>query len=39
MAIPKYESLGMKYQLKDIPPLSKEEAIIARNIILNEMKQ
>lgn len=39
MAIPKYESLGIDYPLKGIPPLTKEEAIKARDIILNSMKK
>ena len=39
MAIPKYENLGMDYPLKDIPPLTKEEALKARDIILNSMKR
>lgn len=34
MAIPKYENLKIEYPLKNIPPLTKEEAINARNIIL-----
>ncbi len=34
MAIPKYENLGLNYPLKGIPPLTKEEAIQARNTIL-----
>ena len=34
MAIPKYEQLGIDYPLKGISPLTKEEAIKARNIIL-----
>lgn len=38
MAISKYESLKINYPLSDIPPLSKEEAIKARNIILNAYK-
>ena len=39
MAILKYENLGIDYPLKDITPLTKEEAIKARNIILNAMKK
>lgn len=35
MAISKYESLGMEYPLKDLPPLTKEQAIKARTIIYN----
>lgn len=38
MAIPKYKELGIEYKLKDTPPLTKEEAINARNIIINAMK-
>lgn len=34
MAVPKYESLGMEYPLKNVPPLTKEEALEARRIIL-----
>lgn len=39
MAIPKYESLGINYPLKNTPPTSKEEAINARDIILQEYKK
>jgi len=39
MAIPKYEALGIQYRLKDTPPLSKEDAIKARNTILQAMKE
>ena len=39
MAIPKYEALGIDYPLKDLPPLTKEEAIWARDIILDEIKK
>lgn len=35
MAVPKYENLGIEYPLKDIPPLTKEQALEARNIIFN----
>ena len=38
MAETKYESLGIKYPLKGIPQLTKEEAIDARNIILKAYK-
>ena len=38
MAIPKYESLGINYPLKNTPPTTKEEANNARNIILQEYK-
>jgi len=39
MAIPKYENLGIEYPLKGISPLSKEEAINARNIIFAAYKK
>ena len=39
MAIPKYENLGIDYPLKDIPPLTKEETIKARDIVLNAMRK
>ena len=39
MAVPKYENLGIKYPLKDIPPLSNEEALKARNTILTAYKR
>lgn len=39
MAIPKYENLGIDYPLKNIPPLTKEEAIKARDIVLNAMRK
>lgn len=39
MAIPKYESLGIEYPLKGVPSLSKEQAIEARNIILESIKK
>ena len=38
MAVPKYENLGIDYPLKDVPSLSKEDAIRARNIILTAYK-
>lgn len=37
MAIPKYENLGIDYPLVNISPLSKSEAIQARNYILEGM--
>lgn len=37
MAIPKYESLNIPYPLKDTPPLTKEQAIEARDYILQGM--
>lgn len=39
MARGKYKELGIEYPLKNTLPLSKEEAIKARDIILNEIKQ
>ncbi len=30
MALPKYENLGIEYPLKDLPPLTKEEALKAK---------
>ena len=39
MAIPKYENLGIDYPLKGVPPLSKEDAIKARNTILGAYKK
>lgn len=38
MAIPKYENLGIEYPLKGVPPLSHEQALEARNIILKALK-
>lgn len=38
MAIPKYENLGLDYPLKGVPPLTKQEAIRARDIIIKAMK-
>ena len=38
MAIPKYENLGIDYPLKGIPPLTHDEAINARNIIIKAYK-
>lgn len=35
----KYQNLGMEYPLKGIPPLEKEDAIKARDIILAGMKE
>ena len=37
MARSKYQALGIDYPLKDVPPLTKEEAIIARDFILSQM--
>jgi pyruvate formate lyase activating enzyme len=39
MAIPKYENLGLEYRLKEVPPMKKEDAINARNIILRAYRQ
>ena len=39
MAIPKYENLGIDYKLKGVPPLSKDDAIKARNIIIDAYKK
>ena len=39
MAIPKYENLGIDYPLKGIPPLNKDEALKARDIIFRAYKQ
>jgi len=38
MAIPKYKELNIDYPLLNVEPLSKEDAIIARNIVLDGMK-
>lgn len=38
MAIPKYENLGLEYPLKDVEPLTHDEAINARNIIIQSIK-
>lgn len=34
----KYESMGMDYPLKDVPPLSKEDALSAKKIILTGIR-
>ena len=39
MAVKKYESLGIDYPLKNIKPLTKEDTIKARDIILEELKK
>lgn len=39
MAIPKYENLKIDYPLKGVPPLSPDEALQARNIILKAYKE
>ncbi len=38
MAVPKYENLGIEYKLKNVPPATKEQAIKARDIILECLK-
>ena len=38
MAKPKYAELGLEYPLGDTPPLTKEEAIKARDIIMSAIK-
>ena len=38
MAKAKYEELGIKYTLPDTPPLSKEQAMAARDIIMSGLK-
>lgn len=38
MAVPKYEKLGFEYPLKGVSPLTKDEAMKARNIIIKAMK-
>ena len=39
MAISKYDNLGMTYQLKDVSPLTHEEALKARDIIISTIKK
>ena len=39
MGITKYKNLGIEYPLTDIPPLTKEEAINARNIVIKAYKE
>lgn len=39
MAIPKYKNLGIEYKLEGIPPLSQEDAIKARNIIISSYRR
>ena len=39
MAISKYQNLNLEYPLMNTPPLSKEDAIKARNIILQAIKE
>lgn len=39
MAIPKYEALNINYSLKNTPPTTKQQAIWARDVIINAMKK
>lgn len=39
MALPKYENLGIEYPLKNIPPLTKEQAMNARKIIFDAFQK
>lgn len=39
MAEPKYESLGIEYPLKGIPPLNKEQIMKARTTVFNAYKE
>lgn len=39
MAVPKYENLGIEYPLEGVPPLTHDEALNARNIIIQAIKQ
>lgn len=39
MAIPKYEALNINYLLKNTPPTTKQQAIWARDVIINAMKK
>ena len=39
MAVAKYENLGKEYPLKGVPALTKEQAMEARNTILNAMRE
>lgn len=39
MAIPKYENLGIEYPLKDLPALTKTEALQARKIIFEAFQK
>ena len=38
MALPKYKNLGIAYPLEGVPPLTKEQALEAKKIILNAYK-
>ena len=39
MAKPKYENLGIPYPLGDTPPLTKQEAIRAKEIVIRGIKE
>lgn len=39
MAIPKYENMGLKYPLEGVPALTHDEALNARNIIIQAIKK
>lgn len=39
MALPKYENMGIDYPLKTLSPLTKEEGINARNLIMEGYRQ
>lgn len=39
MAIPKYEAMNINYSLKNTPPTTKQQAIWARDVIINAMKK
>ncbi len=39
MAIEKYEKLNIEYKLKNIPPLKKQEALEAKNIVFEAIKK
>lgn len=39
MAVPKYENMELKYPLEGVPPLSHEQAMEARNIIIKAYKE
>ena len=39
MGVAKYEKLNKPYPLKGIPPLTKEQAMDARNTIIEAMKE
>lgn len=39
MAVPKYESLKIDYPLENVPQLTKEQALLARDIIIMALKE